>query len=216
MESAEINKMRDDMLSAGIYSKEDIEEICRLESEYLDECESIAEECVKEGYPSHGENYDLRCSNARKYYDEEISLIDMKYESEESEESDIKNYKDFEKQYIGNSDISSLILVGCGEDGLQLKELAFGQDGFYDAYMVEGENVEIGKHYKEVAEFKNWLKVYDDEGLILNLTAKQIKIYRAGEFGCIIQRINSENTRLKELKQQINPQTMNITGRHSR
>lgn len=75
-----IEKMKASMLEAGVYSSEDIEEICRLESEYEEECERIAEECAEEGYPSHGANYDLRCENARRYYDEQIALIDAAYE----------------------------------------------------------------------------------------------------------------------------------------
>ena len=47
---------------------------------YLEECEEIAEQCREEGYPSHGSNYELRCSVARKYYDEQLALIDSKYE----------------------------------------------------------------------------------------------------------------------------------------
>ena len=31
-----------------------------LQAEFDAECESIAEQCEAEGYPSHGSNYDLR------------------------------------------------------------------------------------------------------------------------------------------------------------
>lgn len=75
-----IEKMKNDMMEAGIYSIEDIEEICRLESEYAQKCEEIADQCSAEGYPSWGSNYDLRCENARRYYDEQIALIDSEYE----------------------------------------------------------------------------------------------------------------------------------------
>lgn len=75
-----IEEMRQSMLDAGVYIKADVEEICRLESEYLSECEEISAQCEEEGYPSHGSNYDLRCEQARKYYDEQIALIDEKYE----------------------------------------------------------------------------------------------------------------------------------------
>lgn len=40
----------------------------------------------------------------------------------------MKTYKEFEKQYIGDSDIACLILVGCGENGIKLRELHFGED----------------------------------------------------------------------------------------
>jgi hypothetical protein len=78
-----IINMRQSMEQAGIYSEDDINEICRLEEEYTDECERIAEECESEGYPSHGSNYNLRCEQVRKYYDEQIALIDSKYDIEE-------------------------------------------------------------------------------------------------------------------------------------
>lgn len=37
-----IEEMRHNMTAAGVYSKEDIEKICKLESQYLEECEDIA------------------------------------------------------------------------------------------------------------------------------------------------------------------------------
>ena len=102
----------------------------------------------------------------------------------------MKTYKDFEKQYIGCSDIASLILAGCNEKkGLSLKELHFGGDGSYQAYIVE-EEAEIGSHYRKVAEFSTWMKIYDDEGLVKLFKGKKIIVYRAAEMGCIIQIIN--------------------------
>lgn len=74
-----IVEMRRNMTAAGVYSKEDIDKICKLEAQYLKECEEIAEECEAEGYPPYGNNYDLRCSDARRYYDELIEKIDSKY-----------------------------------------------------------------------------------------------------------------------------------------
>ena len=74
-----IEEMRQSMLDAGVYTKADIDEICRLESEYLAECKEISEQCEEEGYPANGGNYELRCENARKYYDEQIAYIDEKY-----------------------------------------------------------------------------------------------------------------------------------------
>lgn len=63
-------EMRRNMTAAGVYREADIEKICNLEAQYLKECEEIAEECEAEGYPSYGNNYDLRCSDARRYYGE--------------------------------------------------------------------------------------------------------------------------------------------------
>lgn len=38
---------------------------------FKEDCEDIAEQCEKEGYPSHGSNYDLRVDNLIKQYQEE-------------------------------------------------------------------------------------------------------------------------------------------------
>ena len=75
-----IEEMRQSMLEAGVYTKADIDAICELEKGYLDECQEIAEQCEAEGYPTNGSNYDLRCSEVRKYYDEQIETIDANYE----------------------------------------------------------------------------------------------------------------------------------------
>lgn len=103
----------------------------------------------------------------------------------------MKKYKEFPKKYIGASDIGALVLVGCGvNDGVQPTMLNFGEDGDYIAYVVDEKNVEIGQHYKLRNEFECWLKIYDDDGKTFDVVADHIKIYRAGEFGCIIQYYN--------------------------
>lgn len=112
----------------------------------------------------------------------------------------MKTYKDFDKQYIGSSDIASLILAGYVDGkGLDLKKLPFGQDESYDAYIVEGADVEIGSHYRKIAEFNSWMKIYDDERLVRTFHADKVVVYRAMEMGCIIQLVN-------ELKLRENPQ----------
>lgn len=103
----------------------------------------------------------------------------------------MKSYKEFKQEFIGDSDIATLIMVGptVSENTnkyLTTEPLPFGEDASYKAYMVEGK-AEIGSHYHLVAEFKHWLKIYDDEELTLNIRADHIKVYRAGEMGCIIQ-----------------------------
>lgn len=80
--TTKIEEMKKTMKEAGIYSAEDIERICKLETEYAEECQKIAEQCEKEGYPSNGSNYELRCESARKQYDEQIAAIDEKYDEE--------------------------------------------------------------------------------------------------------------------------------------
>lgn len=99
----------------------------------------------------------------------------------------MKTYKDFEKQFIGYSDIASLILAGYKEgEGFLTIPLHFGQDDSYYAYVVNGE-AEIGNHYDIMAEFNGWMKIYDDEELVRTFKGEKIIIYRAAEMGCIIQ-----------------------------
>ena len=78
-----IEEMRQSMTKANVYSKTDIDKICSLEKQYREECQEIAEQCEAEGYPSNGSNYELRCENARKYYDEQIADIDANYNFED-------------------------------------------------------------------------------------------------------------------------------------
>lgn len=78
-----IEEMRKSMTDAGVYTNADIDKICELEKAYQNECQEIAEQCEAEGYPSNGSNYELRCENARAYYNEQIAYIDAKYDFEE-------------------------------------------------------------------------------------------------------------------------------------
>lgn len=100
----------------------------------------------------------------------------------------MKNYKDYPKQFIGESDIASLTLRSPG----RLEFLNFGEDGDYRAYIVD-ENAKIGEHYELELEFSEWLTIYDDTELTFKARAEKINVYRAGDFGCIIQLINKEN-----------------------
>jgi hypothetical protein len=102
----------------------------------------------------------------------------------------MKSYKEFDVCLLGGSDYASLVLVGCDKEGkLASQILSFGEDGCYRAYLVEGE-AEIGSHYSLEAEFTHWMRVYDDDSMAEKFNAKQIKVFRAGEFGCIIQLLN--------------------------
>lgn len=102
----------------------------------------------------------------------------------------MKSYKEFPKSFIGYSDIASLIMAGYKEgQGVVTEKLNFGEDGSYKAYIVNGKDVAVGSHYKKVAEFDGWLKIYDDDGLAIKYKANKIIVYRAGEMGCIVQLI---------------------------
>lgn len=99
----------------------------------------------------------------------------------------MKSYKDFKKINIGSSDISSLILVGPKKgESLALREMNFGEDGDYEAYLVDEEEVEIGDHYSLVESFDYWLRIYDDTSKTFDAYAKEIRVYRAAGYGCII------------------------------
>lgn len=96
------------------------------------------------------------------------------------------SYKDFEKKYIGESDIAGLTFTGFTENGVEAHFLKFGADDAYEAYVIDGEDVKIGEHYKKVLSFKSWMNIYDDYNFINTFKADRIDVYRAGELGCII------------------------------
>lgn len=76
----DIMNMKRDMLRAGKLTWKQVSSICKLEEQFATECDEIAAQCEAEGYPSYGTNYELRCANARQYYDEQISLIESRKE----------------------------------------------------------------------------------------------------------------------------------------
>lgn len=98
----------------------------------------------------------------------------------------MKNYKDFEKVFIGDSDVAALIVAGnVAGEGLKTHILKFGGDGAYYAYIID-EQCEIPAHYEKVAVFNGWMRVYDDEALRRKFYAEKITIFRAGDYGCIV------------------------------
>lgn len=109
--------------------------------------------------------------------------------SNEEHKPHLKYYKEFPKEYIGDSDIAALLFAGLSENGLISQWVQFGGDSSYDAYIVD-EEAEIGAHYSFIVEFKHWLIIYDDLSLSRTFYAEKIKVYRAGNYGCIIQLIN--------------------------
>lgn len=104
----------------------------------------------------------------------------------------MKSYKDFDKLWLGDSDIASLTIVTPRGGGSMenASTLHFGGDGSYRAYYCWGDDVQIGEHYKLVATGHTWLKIYDDAGLTLDVRPSDdytvVDIYRAGGMGCII------------------------------
>jgi len=98
----------------------------------------------------------------------------------------MKTYKEFEKVFIGDSDSAFLTMVGAVDDVVSAAPLHFGQDDSYKAYIVD-EPAKIGNHYKLVATFEKWLRIYDDDEKVREFRADRINVYRAGEMGCIIE-----------------------------
>lgn len=60
-------------------------------------------------------------------------------------------------------------------------------------------DTDTGAHYEQVAEFRHWLKIYDDTKLTTYFPdADEIRVYRAGEMGCIIQLVQNERVEFPE------------------
>lgn len=100
---------------------------------------------------------------------------------------DYNDYHNYEKRFIGDSDIASLILVGMNETGdLKTTTLNFGEDGSYSAYIIP-KDVDVPGYYEKVEFFSDWMKIYDDDGLTGYFYAEEIEVFRSGEYGCIIR-----------------------------
>ena len=94
-----------------------------------------------------------------------------------------KSYKDFEKVYIGTSDIAALTVRSI----YNVANIKFGGDDSYSAYEVFG-NVEIGEHYEKVFSGDTWLWIFDDRerAYAAHHSGMKVDIYQAGSKGCII------------------------------
>ena len=97
-----------------------------------------------------------------------------------------RGHREYPRVSLGSSDIASLVL----RDSRGVRELHFGEDGSYSAYLVDAE-CDIPDYYTLEAECRAWLSVYDDNTKTFEIQnpGKMIRIYRAGEFGCIIQKM---------------------------
>lgn len=100
----------------------------------------------------------------------------------------MKSYKKYSRRCIGDSDIAALVARGPGINctPINLAEINFGEDGTYMAYIAD-DDAEIGAHYRKVFECDSWITIYDDNSCTFRARADHINIYRAGEFGCIVQ-----------------------------
>lgn len=113
-----------------------------------------------------------------------------------------KDHHQCETIYLGGSDIATLIAVGVGAEKLELKEICYGEDGDYEAYLC-GEETEIPNYYIKVYECKGWLKIYDDDRCVFDTDRfnggeryyNHFEIFRAGAFGTIIRCAYQEDNR---------------------
>lgn len=104
---------------------------------------------------------------------------------------------------LGESDIAQLTLLGCKHEGAVPSALKFGGDGEYHAHLVYDKALIPGHYtliekYESMCEFHHmdgststsrldtWLKIFDDNSLVCELTGKEISVYRAGDYGCLI------------------------------
>ena len=111
-------------------------------------------------------------------------IADAKRRKTERGEPRKKDHHEYSRVSLGSSDIASIIL----RDSRGVRELRFGEDGTYAAYLVDAE-CEIPDYYTLEAECKSWLSVYDDDTKTLEVKnpSSVIRVYRAGTYGCIIQ-----------------------------
>lgn len=101
-----------------------------------------------------------------------------------------KTYKDYKKIYIGESDKAELTLrfFNYWKKSIDCRGLHFGGDGTFEAYIIMDADVAIPGYYQLAFESNSpWLDIIDDMGLSCYFSnLENIKIYRAGDYGCII------------------------------
>jgi hypothetical protein len=97
------------------------------------------------------------------------------------------SYLTYKKVNIGLSNISSLVF----RDPEHADIINFSKDGYYYAYLCDDKAV-IDKKFELIKSYKLWLRVYDDDELILHCFADEIKVYKNEDF-CIIQLIHPGN-----------------------
>ena len=98
-------------------------------------------------------------------------------------------YKFAPKPCIGGSDRASLFAIGFDSDyAWKFIPIHFGSDGSYRAYICT-EKAEIGAHYHLVGQLHHEIRIIDDDdgACTFEATADEINLWRAGEFGLVIQ-----------------------------
>lgn len=126
--------------------------------------------------------------NILHYYTKVIKAInertvDMRYLSYEDIQDlqQAGNYKGLTVS-LGYSDIATLILSSV----YSLERLSLGGDGYYRVHIID-ERTPAPEHYTLHSKHRYWLKVYDDRECMLHIDAKNIRVYRAGDYGILIR-----------------------------
>ena len=97
------------------------------------------------------------------------------------------SYLTYKKVNICLSNISSLVF----RDPEHADIINFSKDGYYYAYLCDDKAV-IDKKFELIKSYRLWLRVYDDDELILHCFADEIKVYKSEDM-CIIQLIHPGN-----------------------
>lgn len=79
-EDPRVQEQRDLALQNG-YSKEDADEVAASYHYYYSRLDEIERDVIAEGKPANGADYELRAEEARKNLNQDLNLIDYKYEA---------------------------------------------------------------------------------------------------------------------------------------
>lgn len=93
-----------------------------------------------------------------------------------------KDHHSYPVIQLGSSDIAQLLARSWDK----VEIIKYQCDDSYSAYVVD-EHCAIPAHYECVGRFTAWLSIYDDETRTADFKAKEINVYRAGDYGTIIQ-----------------------------
>ena len=123
------------------------------------------------------------------------ALIKKLIDIELQENLQMQNYKEHNKISLGSSDIARITVryMAEGEKDVSYYTLHFGSDDEYSAYYIDGD-CEIPSHYEKVFDKNVWWATFvDDTEVTQKLQGNDgyftLRIFRAGDFGCIVQKI---------------------------
>ena len=98
----------------------------------------------------------------------------------------MKKYTEYPVEIIGCSDVAALTLMGVCKGELVAKILNFENDGVYGAHIVD-EDADISGNFEKIASYDHWMRIYDDNGLVITYYADEITVYRYCSVEYVIQ-----------------------------